>query len=330
MSQQESGPVSSPPPCRSAQPDVKSFFKEWVAAAKILDWRPNENPGIHHSYASRGVSDETWEEEKQETLRLVFPHDLVFHLQIRLEQRGNTGRHRFIVFGRRVKALDSATPNTQRATFNSDHADDTGYWLRPNFKPEQADQLARRLPGPQFPRWTGKYIQLGADSPYVCLRRFLIALAAIEEVKGKWDPAPLPFAPEDQEPKSEFEASDLDALITIQEGRHSTMNAGRRSRCQRLLGEAREHFRSLDPKGRLTCRVCGWSPLVPTRSEIVQVHHLRQLSAYPKSGLRLTLTDAIANLAPLCPNCHRMLESHPNGGCYALDELTNLIARKTS
>jgi hypothetical protein len=313
----------------AAAPDPKQLFQEWVAAAKTLDWHGSQDAGFFQRESREPGDEGYWDSELEEKLRIVFPHDQIFHLQIRLEKREMSEHRRFRVLGRRVNALNSSVSSTQRATFNGAHADECGFVLCPKLNPDKKMRLARRLPGPWFPRWNGRHIQLGSDQSYVCLRRFLIALAAIEEAKGKWDPSPLPFSSEAEKQEPEFEPADLDSLMTIEEGRQSTLSASRRLRCQRLLGEAREHFRRLDPDGRLICQVCGWHPSVPTRAEIVQIHHRLPLSSYPPKGLRLTLTEAIANLIPLCPNCHRMLESHPNGGCYGLDELATFAARKS-
>jgi hypothetical protein len=301
-----------------------------LVAAKTLDWYPNSDARIHHSNARKVDWDRDWDAEREETVRIILSHDTILHLQIRLEHLGKENRRRVIIFGRRVKALDYATPNTQRATFNSDHADGSGFWLRPNLDTAEKTELSKHLPGPAFPRWDGKHIQLGSDVPYVTLRRFLIALAAIEQIKGAWPAGPLAFALELDGDSAEFVTRDLADLIEIEEGRLQRVRASRRSRCLRLLGEAREHFRSQSRDGRLHCHVCDWSPPVPTHTEIIQIHHLKPLRDYPRSGRRLTLTKALEDLAPLCPNCHRILESRPGGGCYSLGELTEHIRSTNS
>ncbi len=307
---------------------LRRLYRDLVASAKLFDWHSNEDPRIHHRYDREADWDQEWEAKREETLRLVFSGPAVFHLQIRYERKGKQAScERVIIFGRRVKGLEFATPNTQRATFNSNHVDDVGFWLRPNLDDHEKNGVANRLPGPSFPRWDGRHIQLGSDIPYVILRRYLIALAVIEEVKGGWPVAQLPFAPEMQLINDGFEAADLNELISFQEGRELKIATARRARCQRLLGEAREYFRSLAKDGKLHCSVCRWCPRVPTRREIVEIHHLKRLADYPRNGRWLTLAQALANLAPLCPNCHRMLESKPNGGLYSLEELKTLMKR---
>lgn len=309
---------------------LHDLFLGLQSAAQSLDWHPNTDPRIHHTNARNIRRDRDWEAQREVTGRIVFPRDVVFHLQIRLEQLGQESQHRVIIFGRRVRGLNFATPNTQRATFNSDHVDATGYWLRPNLDAAEKSGLAPLLPGAAFPQWDGRHIQLGSEIPFIILRRFLIALAAVEQIKGGWPTAPLPFAPESNGSLAAFEPRDLVALTEIEEGRVHRIPVNRRSRCQRLLGEAREFFRAQSPDGRLRCHICAWAPAIPTRSAIVQIHHLKPLSDYPKQGRRLTLAQALANLAPLCPNCHRIIESRPDGGCYNLAELQSALARPHS
>lgn len=303
----------------------RSLFRGLVAAARSLNWRPSRDAGIIHSNAREVEWERDWDAEREETLRLVFPDDLVIHLQIRFERQGKEDRWRTIVFGRRVIGIDYTTPNTQRATFNSSNRDEAGFWLRPRLNSTQEMDLGKRLRRRGFPRWDGRHIQLGYDTPYITLRRFLIALTIIEQVKGDWPHTRLPFSAGTQPVDDRFDAGDLDELTLIQEGVTRRTAASRRSRCQRLLGEAREHFRS-QRDGRLHCALCNWRPPVPTRVEVVQIHHKKQLRDYPKSGRELTLAQALANLIPLCPNCHRVLESKPGGGCYSVEELSTRLA----
>ena len=308
----------------NASGQAETLFLGLVDAAKSMDWRPNADPRIHHR-ESRGVEENyAWQATQQETLRLVFPEDAIFHLQIRLEQHEVDHRSRVVVFGRQVKTLTHATPNTQRATLNSNHRDESGFWLRPTLDDPEKELVAELLPGPGFPRWDGRHVQLGSDLPYLTLRYFITALAAIERVKGKKAPSLLPFEGEASD-RVEFDVRDLSTLEDVEEGRVQQILMARRARCQRLLGEAREHFRRTSPDGRLHCRVCDWAPPLPTRHEAIQIHHTKQLGDYPKEGKRLTLKEALMDLVPLCPNCHRLVESHPNGGCYTIDELIHQL-----
>lgn len=309
---------------------LSTLFSGLVDAAKNLPWHTHADARIHHSNAREFDEDRDWESFRQETGRIVFSGSDVFHLQIRLERLGRHDRQRVVIFGRRVKALGYATPNTQRATFNSDHTNASGFWLRPNLDAAEKIEIGKKLSGPAYPRWDGRHIQLGSDVPYITLRRFLIALAVIEQIKGGWPAGQLPFASELENESEEFEALDLADLVEIEEGRLQKVPTSRRSRCQRLLGEAREYFRRLSADGRLHCQICGWCPAISTNTEIIQIHHLKQLRDYPKNGHRLTLAKALKDLAPVCPNCHRILESRPGGGCYTLGELTELIRAKKS
>jgi len=300
-----------------------SLFNGLVSAAKSFPYHKSE-ARIHHQ-SDRGNPDpeDDWYPHREEALRLVTPSGEVLHLQIRLEQDGLTTKRRVIVFGRRLKSIDHAPPNAQRATFNSDHLDETGFWLAPRLSSTENNNVARSLPGPALPLLEGKHIHLGSADPYVVLRRFLIALSAVESAKGG-DLATFvpPFPKDSQTDEPEYEESDPRDLIFYQEGRSFKTTITKRTRCQRLLGEAQEFYRNKSSDGKLHCSVCRWSAPLPTCGEIVQIHHSRiQLRHYPRKGLRLSLNQALANLVPLCPNCHRLIEANPAGGCYSLEQV---------
>jgi len=302
--------------------NVTVFYTELLSAAKSFTWRSSTDDGIHHrnDYCNPNP-EKDWSADSEETIRVESPSGTIFHLQIRLEHRGKSTQQHVLIFGRRLKTMDQKVPNTQRATFNSDHVNESGFWLRPTHKPAMVPALTQRLPGPTFPHWDAGRIHLGMASPYIIFRRFLIALSVIEDVKSGGEILPLPFEPDAVVAKNEFDAGDLDLLRLVQEGARLKVTTTIRRRCQRLLGEAQEFFRQGSADGRLHCQVCNWVVPVQTRAEIIQVHHLKQLRDYPSQGRQLTLQQALANLAPLCPNCHRLLESHPDGGNYSIPGL---------
>jgi hypothetical protein len=302
---------------------LPDLYQELVTAAKSLPWQAS-NSGIHHRN-DRGAPDPDvdWYPKRESSLRVEIPSGEIYHLQIRLEQHGQLADSRVVIFGRRMKSFAHATPNTQRATFNSANADLTGFWLRPRLSPAEAESVSLCLPGPSFPRWANTHIELGSADPYPVLRRFLIALSAIENTKME-NPPPFtpPFPLESPAPMAEFERDDLSAVQLYSEGQLAKVTVQKRRRCQRLLGEAQEHFRSQSKDGKLHCQICNWSAPLPTRGEIVQIHHHKQaLHAYPQKGLRLTLRQALENLVPLCPTCHRLVEANPDGNTYTLEEV---------
>lgn len=309
-------------------PDLRQLHRGLVAAAKQHPWHSSGDARIHHGANDRGnPNPETqWYPHVEECIRIVPHADWILHLQLRLEANP-AGRQRVILFGRRVKSLSHATPNTQRATFNSDKHEASGFYLSPLLNDEQAVSLARLFDGLSFPHLDNKRLVLGDGTPYTLFRRFLCALVALEaakDVESATGVASLLISL--GEPEAEFEPEDLAATTFIIEGTLSKVSQARRARCQRLLAEAQAYFSRRSPDGRLRCEVCQWASPLPTRREIVQIHHhRRQLNAYPKKGLRLTLQEALANLVPLCPNCHNVHESKPDGGRYDLAELKSTV-----
>lgn len=304
-----------------------------VTAAKQFSWHPSTDARIHHGATDRGQPDPEvhWYPHVQECLRIVLPSDWVLHLQFRLEAN-STGRQRMILFGRRVKSLDHSTPNTQRATFNSDERDGSDFFLRPRLDDEQAAALSRLLGPGSFPHVRGKRILLGDAPPALLFRRFLSALIGLEVVKDPEAPKGATALLRNLEaPPEEFDAADLARTILINEGKLSKVPRSHRARCQRLLAEAQAHFSRRHTDGLLHCEVCNWAAPLPIRRQVVQIHHhQRPISVYPKQGLRLTLQEALANLVPLCPNCHDLHDAKPGGGRYTLDELRATIVPEAS
>ncbi len=119
-----------------------------------------------------------------------------------------------------------------------------------------------------------------------------------------------------------FTLGEIVAVTTFSEGSKIEVTAQVRQRSDRLRDLARAHFARQSPDGRLHCAVCNWAP--PANLElsgpIVEIHHGIGIGSYPVDGKRLTFDEAIRHLAPLCPNCHRVLHAKPAGGAYSLAE----------
>ena len=74
-----------------------------------------------------------------------------------------------------------------------------------------------------------------------------------------------------------------------------------------------------------TCCACGFSFAAaygPVVDGYIHVHHLRPLS---EAGGE-TEVDPVADLRPVCPNCHAVL--HLDGQCRSIDELRQLLAQQ--
>ncbi|QHQ62926.1 hypothetical protein Ana3638_20855 [Anaerocolumna sedimenticola] len=74
------------------------------------------------------------------------------------------------------------------------------------------------------------------------------------------------------------------------------------------------------------CAVCGFS-FADTYGQdyigIIHVHHLKPLSEISEEYV----VDPIKDLIPVCPNCHLILHSKPNG-VYSIDEVKALLIKQ--
>lgn len=94
--------------------------------------------------------------------------------------------------------------------------------------------------------------------------------------------------------------------VIIEEGASVTLPAMRRKRSQKLVDEGRKHFRGLDREGKLRCLACGFVTPEGLDSEIVHLHHTDPIYDAGDGGRTLSLSTALALLAPLCPTCHAL------------------------
>lgn len=110
----------------------------------------------------------------------------------------------------------------------------------------------------------------------------------------------------------------------IVEGKMDKVPVDVRSRCEALRKRTRQYYRS--PDGYLRCEVCSWhKPDSRISGDIVELHHIETLCSFPAEGKKLTLQEAIENLRPLCPCCHRIAHSRIGGGTFTLAELKGII-----
>lgn len=74
------------------------------------------------------------------------------------------------------------------------------------------------------------------------------------------------------------------------------------------------------------CAVCGFDfgkTYGPEFAGKIEVHHLHPLSEIREEHE----TDPASDLVPVCPNCHRMLHSDPDGGVFSVEELKELMKK---
>ncbi len=112
-------------------------------------------------------------------------------------------------------------------------------------------------------------------------------------------------------------------LAFIEEGSPGFQESMHRQRSSVLLRKGREHFRSLNPDGKLRCKACNFTTPEEIESEIVQLHHLIPIAEAGENGRTLSIEKALELLLPLCPTCHNIAHSSkPPLELNAIRELT--------
>lgn len=127
-----------------------------------------------------------------------------------------------------------------------------------------------------------------------------------------------------KKPSTSTFVSPVPALI--EEGFPGFQESMRRQRSAVLLREGREHFRSLDPKGKLRCQACNFTTPEGIESEIVQLHHLIPIAEAGEDGRTLSVEKALELLLPLCPTCHSI--AHSSKPPLELKSIQRLVVKK--
>ncbi len=77
------------------------------------------------------------------------------------------------------------------------------------------------------------------------------------------------------------------------------------------------------------CSICGFDFGLVYGAEFagkIEVHHILPLSEIKENYT----VDPVNDLIPVCPNCHMMLHSRPDGGVYTPEEIRALSKNKTA
>lgn len=126
-------------------------------------------------------------------------------------------------------------------------------------------------------------------------------------------------APQSEE---ELELGAGDELDTYFEGNVVQEQHFRRERNRELVRRAIERWRS---QGQLRCEACGFdfgAVYGPHGKDFIEAHHRVPLAQMPAGGSG----TRIADLAPVCSNCHRMI--HRTEPPLSVSELAALIRRQ--
>ena len=88
----------------------------------------------------------------------------------------------------------------------------------------------------------------------------------------------------------------------------SAREATRRTRSSRLRQAAIDHFTH---EGVIACHCCGmtfesfYGPAYG--SSCIEIHHKKPIYTYDDSDINKTIAEALENVIPVCPNCHRVI-----------------------
>lgn len=97
----------------------------------------------------------------------------------------------------------------------------------------------------------------------------------------------------------------------ISEGGLSFRTSRARERSTRLRNVAIEHFTH---NGIIQCECCGFvfSDFYPDvyQANCIEIHHLRPIYQYADESEDNTIENALKNLLPVCPNCHRVIHKN--------------------
>ncbi len=104
-------------------------------------------------------------------------------------------------------------------------------------------------------------------------------------------------------------AADADfANIVIEEGAIKEHVGKSYERSKKLADRARQHF--CDPFGKIQCAGCGFEGTQRYGDSglgLIEIHHTQPLFLRGGASEVVDLKNALEALAPLCPNCHRVV-----------------------
>lgn len=81
-----------------------------------------------------------------------------------------------------------------------------------------------------------------------------------------------------------------------------------KERSSKLRKAAIEYYK--DDNGKIKCSICGFEfteHYGDYGKNFIEIHHIKPICQYEDEDINKTIKDALENLVPLCPNCHRMI-----------------------
>lgn len=113
----------------------------------------------------------------------------------------------------------------------------------------------------------------------------------------------------------------------ITEGGSYTQAIRYTQRSRKLRDMAIEHFTQ---NGRIACKCCGFDFSLYAPKYIcncIEIHHIKPLFQYEDVDESKTIDDALKNLLPVCPNCHRVIH-RCNIDAQGLDGFKSFLMHK--
>ena len=112
--------------------------------------------------------------------------------------------------------------------------------------------------------------------------------------------------------------------VLVEEGQVSNLSQRVYQRSRRLIEFAKQRF--ADDNGRIVCRGCKFEGSIQYGQAglgLIEIHHLKPLYLRDGRSEVAQLIEAVAGVAPLCPNCHRLVHRDP-GQLMTVEELRQI------
>lgn len=104
----------------------------------------------------------------------------------------------------------------------------------------------------------------------------------------------------------------FDEDLTINEGKKKVVKTAVYERSNKLRKKAIDHYTD---NGRIKCKVCcfDFEDFYGNYGKgFIEIHHQKPVFMFEGEDLEQKIEDAIENVMPVCPNCHRMIHRTRN------------------
>lgn len=99
---------------------------------------------------------------------------------------------------------------------------------------------------------------------------------------------------------------------TVSEGKEFVKSVKVRERSRKLRDKAVQYY---TVNGKISCDICGFD-FHDNYGELgkgyIEIHHKKPVYMIESDDQEKVMSEALKNLAPVCPNCHRMLHRRKN------------------